>query len=338
MKLTDKFSTYNFFLYWMVLSLCFVCSSCSSKSDEPKKGEEPSSSEIKTLESKKAISQNSDIEGGLKQENYEPKKVVAEMLILKEEVKRLKQENDALKIAIAKATNGKEQDISYYTHKGKDELKVKDFVAKLNSATSVEDKVALIESLNDLASLEDPSVIDMVRKALDDPNLEVGRAAIELMEEYESPEILPVIEKALNSKDEQTRKTALGPLANIDDPEVIGLLGKALNDSSKDIRSSALEITEEHEDPIKLGVMQQGIASKYDDVKYPVASMLEDRGDHPAVDILIEGLKDTNSSFREEINETLNFLVDKEFENYEEAKKWWAENKNKYDDELFEIE
>ena len=37
-----------------------------------------------------------------------------------------------------------------------------------------------------------------------------------------------------------------------------------------------------------------------------------------------------------EINETLNFLINHEFETYDEAITWWNKNKNNYDEELFE--
>jgi hypothetical protein len=64
--------------------------------------------------------------------------------------------------------------------------------------------------------------------------------------------------------------------------------------------------------------------------------MLEDRSDHKAVDILIEGLKDANPDFREQVNTSLSNLLDldQEFKTYKEAKDWWSKNQNKYDAEL----
>jgi len=63
--------------------------------------------------------------------------------------------------------------------------------------------------------------------------------------------------------------------------------------------------------------------------------MLEDRSDHSAVDILIEGLKDNDPDFREEVNASLDFLIDKEFKTYQEAQAWWNANKDNYDEDLF---
>ena len=130
----------------------------------------------------------------------------------------------------------------------------------------------------------------------------------------------------------------MAPLSGIDDPQTVELLAQALSDTSKNVRSAALEVAEGHGDNIKLGVMEEGIGSPYDDVKYEIVSLLEDRSDHIAVEVLIEGLKDTDPDFREEVNAALDFLIDEEFETYEEAEAWWIENKDNYDDELFLIE
>ena len=41
--------------------------------------------------------------------------------------------------------------------------------------------------------------------------------------------------------------------------------------------------------------------------------------------------------FREEVNSVLYFLIDQEFETYEDAIAWWDQNQHKYDEDLFEI-
>ena len=343
MKLTDRLSIHNFVIYWLVLLLGFVCVSCSSKSDEEKKDQKAPSPIVSEEEVER-----------LKQEDDELKKALAEAIGRKEqiaseeEVQRLKQEVENLKRALAEASDRKEQEQiaskspndrkeqsrRYY----KDRDKVDTIIAEFKSAVNAKRKVELIESLSELSFGRDPSVISFVQEALDEPEPEVRRAAIELLEDYESTEILPVITQALKDEDEQIREEALMALSGVNDPQVGELLAQALSDTSKNVRTAALEVAEEHKDSIKLRVMEEGISSQYNDVKYEVASMLEDKGDHRAVEILIEGLKDNNSDFRDEINEALYFLIDEEFETYEEAQAWWVENKDNYDDELFLIE
>src|SRR4030042_4926857 len=97
-----------------------------------------------------------------------------------------------------------------------------------------------------------------------------------------------------------------------------------------------LKSPEKKNDVIQLEVLAKGIISTHDDVKSTSVWLLQERSDHKAMDIIIEGLKDPNPTFREEINETLNFLINREFGSYDEAKIWWEQNKNKYDEDLFE--
>ncbi|MCJ7778055.1 MAG: HEAT repeat domain-containing protein, partial [Sedimentisphaerales bacterium] len=171
----------------------------------------------------------------------------------------------------------------------------------------------------------------VVQKALEQPEPEVGRAAIKLLDNYISPDILPVIEQALKSADEQIRVLALNSLSTVNDPKVAVLLTQALNDKSKEVRSNALEVTEEHDSvPIRISVLERAITSTYNDVKYEAVSMLQDVSGNNTVEILIEGLKDNDPKFREAINESLNSLIKKRFRTYEEAQTWWRLNKDQF--------
>jgi predicted RNase H-like nuclease (RuvC/YqgF family) len=362
--------------YWLILPLGLVCVSCSPKNNEQKQeqdqtasstvsqeqAEAPHSEEIKKLkqendELRKAMAEALPFLDEVKQlrrENDELKKAVSEIPALKKGLARLKQENEALKNAVAKATATSEVlnnaladatktkssgNESYRKYTDKSQRKAAALLAKFDSASSVKEKLEFIESLSELAFKQDPSVISVVRKALADPNSKVAHAAIELLEDYETPEILPAIEQALKLADEQIRIAAVETLSAVNDPQVIQLLAQALNDTSAEVRAAAIEVVQEYDsDPIKLSIMEKAIISPYDDVKYEAVSMLEDRSDHTAVELLIEGLKDRDPKFREEINETLSFLIDQEFETYEEALTWWTKNKDKYDDELIRID
>jgi hypothetical protein len=296
------------------------------------------------------------------------------MVSVKDEINRLRQENAALKRALAKAktnpqnSNFKDsqdnitketQELNQPLKETKDEKTgslnaklneknpIKDshdqnminsLLAQFRSSTNADEKIKLLESLGEMPLEEHPEVIKIVEDALDDPDPEVGSAAIQLLEDYDTPEILPAIEKALKVKHKETRMAALEQLSDIDDPMVGELLNQSLNDTSEDVRSAALDMIEERPDSEQLPALQNGLASPYEDVKTQIVQKLEDRSDHKAVEILIEGLKDPNPDFRNEINKSLSSLIDKEFGSYKEATDWWYQNKNKYDAELFEIE
>jgi HEAT repeat protein len=207
----------------------------------------------------------------------------------------------------------------------------------LNTAVSTDRKVELLQSLSFAAAKEDPNIIGVVVKALDDPNGEVGQAAISLLDGYEDPAIIPAVEKALKNENDEVRTAAVELLNNINDPVVQNPLALALNDPSEDVRAAALDILEMQDD-VQTDILAGGIGSPYEDVKDVILSMLEDKGDQKSVDILINGLKDQNPDFRESVSDTLEFLLDEKFDSYEKAAAWWEKNKSKFDAELSPLE
>ncbi len=327
MKSTNRVSIHSFAIYGLVLSLCLACIGCS-KSDNNKEDKAPPSQ----VASKEKTQMSPEETERLKQENENAKKAIAEVLAVMEKEELSNEKNEELKKAVSKLIDVNEQSEKYHQEKAK----TQDLIAKFESATSSQEKLDFIESLSELSSEQDLSVIGVVQRALDDPDLEVARAAIELLENYNTPEILPAVERALSIVDDQIRTDALMSLSGIDNAEVCELLIQALGDNSKNVRATALKVASEHSDRIELGVLEKGIVSSYVDVKYASAWLLQDRSDHSGIEILFGGLKDTNPEFREEVNETLNFLINQEFETYDEAITWWGENKNNYDNELFE--
>ena len=152
------------------------------------------------------------------------------------------------------------------------------------------------------------------------------------------PFIQALIEDALAHEEPQIREEAVRDLADINHPGITRLLIQALGDTSRDVRTAALEVAVERQDDVRYDVMEEGISSAHDDIKHLVVAELEFSANHKAVDILIEGLKDEDADFREVVNETLDFLIDKEFESHKQALAWWNQNKHNYDSELFRID
>ncbi|MEI6424347.1 MAG: hypothetical protein WCP55_19175, partial [Lentisphaerota bacterium] len=71
-------------------------------------------------------------------------------------------------------------------------------------------------------------------------------------------------------------------------------------------------------------------------VKSKIADMLIEIPSHNVMNILIDGLKDKDPEFREEVKSTISFFLNEEFEDYNDAKRWWTKNKNRFDSELIE--
>jgi len=374
---TKKTLLSDLIIYSIILSFCFVLVGCSSKSDKNEIAEQAALIESLQKEIEKLRANINDLEqplaeapGEVKQQSDiklhseekqpgDPNELLKEILtgiIAKKEkqsaselynkkIQRLQKENDELRRLLDEAiAKNNEKGLLASSVSNRQEFekqakeRIKAVIAEFDSEISSRGKIELIGSLSELAQAQALPVIDVVRKALDDPDPRVGRAAVKLIKNYETPEIVPIISQAIKSRDEQTRIDALAPLANIDNPKVVDLLVEALDDTSEEVRSVALEMAQEQGDDIQLNVLEKGIVSSHKDVKSEALSLLEDRSDHASIDIIVTGLLDEDLKFREEVNSVLNFMIDQEFENYETAIDWWDENKQKYDEDLFEID
>jgi len=207
----------------------------------------------------------------------------------------------------------------------------------LESLKSAEEK---IDFITEYADEHPESAAVMVYNVLDDNDVEVRTAAMELlaMEESNDPNVVYVAAKALKDSEVQIRQSALEACASVTDPMVGSVLVSALADQSEDVRTAAIQVADQKEPAIRLSVLKAGITSHYEDVREGAVSSLIDVSSPAGVDILIEGLKNPNPEFREPFKDALDFLlpIEEELETYSQYKKWWNANRNKFDDELTE--
>jgi HEAT repeat protein len=206
----------------------------------------------------------------------------------------------------------------------------------LKELDSIGSSVEKINFISEFSAAHPESTAELVDRAMKESDPEVRRAAMEALAGYESPDVLDAISRAMDDQDEQTREVAVSGLASIEDKRVNKLLIKALSDNSENVRASALEVVEQQGRNVSVDVLKAGIASVHTEVKERTVTILTDLSTHNAVDVLILGLKDTDPELHREINFATEFLISKEFESYEEAEKWWRENRNKFDQNLSE--
>ena len=197
-----------------------------------------------------------------------------------------------------------------------------------------QDKIAL---MNQLWQIDDPAIPQLVTELLNDRNAEVRMAALELLDNKEKGEILACIERALDDPDKEIREYAVILLSEADPSEKTRmLLGKSAEDPSEDVRSAAFDVIGDQDTATQEQIFSQSILSPHQDVKEMTVDLILDIPSHRTVNLLFQGLNDNDKDFREYVQSKLDFLFGKEFANYNEALAWWNENKDKYDEELFE--
>jgi hypothetical protein len=210
--------------------------------------------------------------------------------------------------------------------------------AELKPLESLKTAGEKIDFITEYADEHPESAAIMVYNVLDDNDVEVRTAAMEMlaMKDSSDPNIVFVADKALKDSELQIRQSAVEACTAVTDPAVENVLLEAIADSSEEVRTAAIQLADQKEPAIRLEVLKAGITSQYEDVKEPVVSSLIDISSPAAMDVLITGLKDADPDFREDVRSAITFLVSQDFDTYDQAQKWWNANRDKFDDELIE--
>ena len=242
--------------------------------------------------------------------------------------------NEIVKLFIKSQREGpnRPQSVEQASNEDKGEA-VDDALKKFDSIGSSEEKVRFI---SEFSAAHPESTAKLVDRAMKESDPEVKRAAMEALNGYESPDVLDAVSRAMEDQDEQTREAAVNALASINDAKADDLLINALSDTSEIVRIAALDAAQEQGSKVSSNFLKAGIASAHPEVKEKTVMILTGLSNLDAVDVLILGLKDTDPEFRREVNFATEFLISKEFDNYEEAEKWWRENRNNFDQDLSE--
>lgn len=211
-------------------------------------------------------------------------------------------------------------------------------LADLKPLKSMESAEEKIDFITEYADEYPESAAIMVYNVLDDNDVEVRAAAMEMLalKELDDPNVVYVAAKALKDSEPQIRQSAVEACTAVTDPAVGGVLASAIADESEDVRTAAIQIADQKEPDIRMEVLNAGITSRYEDVKESVVSSLTDISTPVAVDILITGLKDADPDFRDEVKSAISFLVSQDFDTYDQAQKWWNANRDRFDEQLTE--
>ena len=210
---------------------------------------------------------------------------------------------------------------------------------KLNQYLSNDERSDLI---SDLFGSTNPMILEIVYKELDNPDVDIRLEALDLLSEFQSEDVFDNLAKALNDKSPEVRVAAIEIL---DDIEIKGgsntevdLIARGVADESEDVRDAALSVLEDKPRGELESIAETAITSKYPEVKEEILSNLAMRPSLKGVDIMIRGLRDKNSDFKESVQFELEVITDQDFSSYEEAKRWWDKNKSKFEKEFAEDE
>ena len=154
-----------------------------------------------------------------------------------------------------------------------------------------------LAALRSLENIDDPMVVDPIMIAMDDPDPDLRKAALEVLRDREYEEINEVF--------------------------IAGL-----EDDNQDVTERAMEILADGDSANILPSLEQAMLSSDGQIKRKAIVTLEDIEDVRAIDMLVAGLQSNDADIRRELFDSIEFITEQRFESYEEARIWWDLNRD----------
>ncbi|HCE42343.1 MAG TPA: hypothetical protein DET40_02200 [Lentisphaeria bacterium] len=206
-----------------------------------------------------------------------------------------------------------------------------DALEKYAEAGNADERIAVLNS-----RISDKKLLELVYKALEDPSDDVRFAAAQQLDKFEANAVIPAISKALVDRNEEVRMLAVFALGEADVPETAKLLAKGVGDDSEDVRRAVFSIAFSKDTATREAVIEQAVASQYQDVKESLIDLAVDTPSHGTVETLMRALRDGDEDLKKGIFATFEIFFSEEFKTSDDARKWWAKNRDRFNEELVE--
>ncbi len=214
-----------------------------------------------------------------------------------------------------------------------DKARVEGATQRFPRVKGADERLAILQSVADLCA---PEVVRLVAEAQNDPTPEVRQYALNLLNGYSSADVLAAAQTGLKDGEEEVRVAAVLAMTRVEAPEVAGVLSTALRDTSPEVTDAVFQVLAQRPFGVQAPVLEGGLKSDNEMVKARTLSVLRDTQNRGVMDLLIGALRDPAPEFRDEVKSAISFLVSQDFNTYDEARAWWATNKDRYGDDLFE--
>ncbi|MFZ2656119.1 MAG: HEAT repeat domain-containing protein [Victivallales bacterium] len=205
---------------------------------------------------------------------------------------------------------------------------------KYTRAGNSSEKIAVLNGI--AQSSTDKKMLELVYKALEDPDDDVRFAAAQQLDRFDANDVIPAISKALGDSNEEVRLLAVNALGEADAPETARLLAKGVGDDSEDVRRAVFSIAFTKDTPTREALLEAAVGSQYQDVKESLIDLAVDTPSRRTVETLLRALKDGDEELRTGIFAALEVFFSEEFKTGDDARNWWTKNSSGFDDELVE--
>lgn len=167
---------------------------------------------------------------------------------------------------------------------------------------------------------------------------EVQREVVGLARQIGAESFLAILAQALAASDalgrlDAARSIALLPEHRFCDGVIIGLAAE-----DPEIRAEVMDIVAQAKPHLRPGALREGLAAAFPDVQERAVELLTEQPSPDLFAVLLEGLRLGNDDLRAIVNEAIDEIVERRFESYEDAARWWLTNRNQFDEMMLRAE
>lgn len=163
---------------------------------------------------------------------------------------------------------------------------------------------------------------------------ELSVRAVEMLQGNVSPAILAVLEKALASPSEDVRLAAATAGAHVRDDALVDYYRKIFADPSIDVQLQAIESVDAQSEPRRVQIFRAALQSKLPELQVAAVGIVHLTATRQSVDVLFEALDSPHADVKDEARFALEFLVGEIFSSGGQAREWWGQNRNRFDNDL----
>jgi HEAT repeat protein len=160
---------------------------------------------------------------------------------------------------------------------------------------------------------------------------ELQSEVLGLAKQIGSEAFLAVLSDALASRDRLVRLDAVRSLAFLHENERVTGVTIAIAAADSEVRAEVMEVIQQMPAPMQTQLLRETLGATYPDVQKRSVELLAERPSPAAFSVLIDGLRTSEPGALALINEAIEGIVEQHFDNYTQANRWWAANRDRYD-------
>jgi hypothetical protein len=171
--------------------------------------------------------------------------------------------------------------------------------------------------------------------AADTPELQ--REVLGLARQIGPESLISVLALALASDDPIVRLDAARSIALLSEDRLRDGFAIGTDAADPEIREEVMDLILQVQPNLRAELLRVALAAAAGDVQARAIDIITDFPNPAFFGVLIEGLRTASSEMRPAVEQAINDIVKQRFANYDEAKAWWAQNQENYDNLMSRI-